>query len=61
MRTHDIAIQRDMGDWIDIDYKSQPRPQENSKETQSNSGSESANVPYDTCHIKQGSLTFGGK
>ena len=25
-RTNDIAIQRDLGDWIDIDYKTQMHP-----------------------------------
>lgn len=55
-----MTIQKDLGDWIDIDYRSHPKPQEpNSGETHSHSGSESANAPYDTCHVKQGSLTFG--
>lgn len=70
MRNNEIPIQRDLGDWIDIDYqKSQNIKQSSPYERNgpaSSSGSdsddcESANAPIDTAsHAKQGSLTFGG-
>ena len=71
MKNNEIPIQRDLGDWIDIDYQ---KPKNNmhsspyerngpdSSGTSDSDDCESANAPIDTMasHAKQGSLTFGG-
>ena len=59
MKNLEIPVQRDLGEWIDIDYRKNEQKLDKGKEMSSDSDSEAANAPYDTCHAKKGSLTFG--